>query len=137
MLSFPIVSPQHLKVALSILSPQAPLFPAPSRRANPGYHDPVTQAGLQKILLLGARVEGKVFDVDETRWVGSMETGMDGLRAQLVGLLGSVGAGVTGALETAGRSLYYTLEGRKGMLEEDAAKDSKITEESPKDSTTE
>lgn len=90
----------------------------------------MTQAGLQKLLFLGARVEGKVFDIDETRWVGSIESGMEGLRAQLVGLLGSVGAGVTGVLETAGRSLYYTLEGRKGMLEEEddnsSAKDSKI-----------
>lgn len=133
-LSFPIVSPQHLKAALSILSPQPPRFPAPLRRLNPGYYDPVAQAGLQKLLLLGARVEGKVFDVDETRWVGSIESGMEGLRAQLVGLLGSVGAGVTGVLESAGRSLYYTLEGRRGMLEEegegekgDKEKDEKVS----------
>lgn len=132
-LSFPVVSPQHLKVALSILSPKAPLFAAPSRRANPGYYDPMVQSGLQKLLLLGARVEGKVFDVDSTRWVGGIGGGMEGLRAQLVGLLGSVGAGVTGVLETAGKSLYYTLEGRRGMLEEDGAKDSKIIEEGPKD----
>ena len=133
-LSFPVVSPQHLKTALSILSPKAPLFAAPSRRANPGYHDPAVQAGLQKLLLLGARVDGKVFEVDDIRWVGSIEGGMEGLRAQLVGLLGSVGAGVTGMLETAGRSLYYTLEGRKGMLEEDdGAKDSKTLEDGAKD----
>ena len=135
MLSFPVVSTRHLKAALSILSPHAPLFPAPSRRANPGYYDPVVQAGLQKLLLLGARVEGKVFDVDETRWVGTIEGGMEGLRAQLVGLLGSFSARVTGVLETPGRSLYYTLEGRKGMLDEDGAKDSKITEEGTKDTT--
>lgn len=118
-LSLPVVSPQHLKAALSILSPKAPLFAAPTRRANPGYYDPMVQVGLQKLLLLGARLEGKVFDVDETRWVGGIEGGIDGLRAQLVGLLGGVSAGVTGVLESAGRSLYFTLEGRRGMLEED------------------
>lgn len=134
-LSFPVVSPQHLKAALSILSPKAPLFAAPTRRANPGYYDLMVQAGLPKLLLLGARVEGKVFDADGTRWVGGIAGGMEGLRAQLVGLLGSIGAGVTGVLETAGRSLYYTLEGRKGMLEEDRAKESKIPEENNKTST--
>lgn len=133
--SFPVVSPQYLKVVLSVLSPKSPKFPAPSRRANPGYYDPMVQAGLQKILLLGARVDGKVFDADETRWVGGIEGGMEGLRAQLVGLLGSFGAGVTGALEAAGRSLYYTLEGRKGMLEEDGTKDSKIPEVGTKSGT--
>ncbi|KAL8903444.1 MAG: hypothetical protein Q9207_003933, partial [Kuettlingeria erythrocarpa] len=44
-LTFPAVSPMHLKTALSILSPKAPNFPAPTRRTNPGYHDPITQAG--------------------------------------------------------------------------------------------
>ncbi len=131
-LSFPEVSPQHLKAALSILSPKGPQFPAPTRRANPGYYDLVVQAGLQKLLLLGARVEGNVFDVDGTRWVGGIEGGMEGLRAHLVGLLGSVGAGVTGVLESAGRNLYYTLEGRRAMLEEDGEKGSKVPEEGTK-----
>lgn len=128
-LSFPVVSTQHLKAALSILSPKAPLFAAPTRRANPGYYDLMVQAGLPKLLLLGARVEGTVVDADGTRWVGGIQGGIEGLRAQLVGLLGSVGAGVTGVLETTGRSLYYTLEGRRGMLEEDdGTKESKIPE---------
>ncbi|KAL8823822.1 MAG: hypothetical protein Q9170_008311, partial [Blastenia crenularia] len=35
-LTFPTVSPVHLKTALSILSPKAPNFPAPTRRANLG-----------------------------------------------------------------------------------------------------
>ncbi|KAL8929831.1 MAG: hypothetical protein Q9208_000975 [Pyrenodesmia sp. 3 TL-2023] len=118
-LTFPAVSPAHLKTALSILSPKAPDFPAPTRRANPGYHDPVTQAGLQKLMLLGARVEGKVFDMEGARWVGGIEGGLEGLRGQLVGILQGVGAGVTGALEGAGRSLYFTVEGRRMMLEEE------------------
>lgn len=118
-LSFPAVSPAHLKAALSILSPKAPDFPAPKRKAQPGYHEMPVQAGLKKLMLLGARVEGKVFDTDGTRWVGGISGGLDGLRSQLVHMLQSVGGGVTGALESASRSLYFTMESRKTMLEEE------------------
>ncbi|KAI9870053.1 MAG: hypothetical protein M1830_004747 [Pleopsidium flavum] len=115
--TFPTVSPQHLKAVLSILSPSPPDFPAPSRRLNPGYHDRTVQSGIQKLLLLATRVEGKVFDVEGTKWVGSIEGGLDGLREQVVAMLSSVGAGLTNTLESAGRSLYLTVEGRRGMLE--------------------
>lgn len=117
--TLPTVSPQHLKAVLSILSPSPPNFPAPSRRLNPGYHDITVQNGIQKLLLLGARVQGKVFDVEGTKWVGSIEGGLDGLRGQLVAMLSSVGAGVTNTLESAGRNLYFTVEGRRGMLEDE------------------
>ena len=116
-LTLPAVSPQHLKAALSILFPSKD-FPAPRRRANPGYHEPAVQNGLQKLILLAARVEGKVFDMEGARWVGGIEGGIDGLRGQLVAMLQGFGAGVTSTLEAAGRSLYFTVEGRRGMLEE-------------------
>ncbi|MCJ1461535.1 hypothetical protein MMC07_000132 [Pseudocyphellaria aurata] len=118
--SFPLVSPLHLKSVLSILAPHPPTFAAPTRRANPGYYDPMTQSGLHKLLLLGARVEGKVFDTDGIRWIGGIEGGMEGLRAQLVAMLTGIGAGVTGALESTSRSLYFTLEGRRDMLDDEA-----------------
>ena len=121
-LSFPTVSPQHLKAALSILSPSQPNFPAPRRRINPAYHEPAVQNGLQKLLLLAARVEGKVFDTEGTKWVGGIEGGLDGLRGQLVAMLSGVGAQVTGTLEAASRSLYVTVEGRRGILEEEEEK---------------
>ena len=63
-------------------------------------------------------MEGKAFDTDGTRWVGGIEGGLAGLRGQLVAMLSSVGAGVTSTLESAGRSLYFTVEGRRSMLEE-------------------
>lgn len=115
--SFPSVSPQHLKTVLSILSPSTD-FPAPKRRTNPDYYEPAVQNGIQKLMLLGARVEGKVFDVEGTKWVGGIEGGIDGLRAQLVAILQGVGGGVTRALEGAGRSLYFTVEARKLDMEE-------------------
>ncbi|KAF4534385.1 uncharacterized protein LTHEOB_3193 [Lasiodiplodia theobromae] len=116
--TFPVVSPQHLAAALCILAPKAPDFPAPRRKANPDYHEPAVQAGLQKLMLLGARVEGKVFDQDGTRWVGGIKGGLDGLRAQLVHMLQNAGAQVTNALEGASRSLYFTVESRRLDMEE-------------------
>lgn len=127
-LIFPTVSPAHLKTALSILSPRAPGFPVPLRRSNPGYHDPVTQAGLQKLLLLGARIEGRVFDTEGVRWVGGIEGGLEGMRGQMVGMLQGFGAGLTGVLEGASRSLYLTMEGRKSMLEGEAKGEGEMKE---------
>lgn len=118
LLTFPTVSPQHLKVALSILSPSPPTFPAPTRRANPTYHEPAVQDGLKKLLLLGARIDGQVFDIEGARWVGGIEGGIDGLRAQLVSVLQAFGVSVAGTLEAAGRTLWVTMEGRRKDLEE-------------------
>ncbi|EKD15770.1 mitochondrial 54S ribosomal protein uL10m [Drepanopeziza brunnea f. sp. 'multigermtubi'] len=120
LLTFPNVSPQHMKVALSILSPSSPDFKAPTRRANPGWHDPAVQSGLQKLLLLGARVEGKVFDVEGAKWVGGIDGGIEGLQGQLVAMLQAFGAGLTNTLESAGKNLYVTVEGRRTMLEDEA-----------------
>ncbi|PBP18662.1 hypothetical protein BUE80_DR010521 [Diplocarpon rosae] len=119
LLTFPNVSPQYMKAALSILAPSGLQFPAPTRRANPGWHDPAVQSGLQKLLLLGARVEGKVFDVEGTKWVGGIEGGLEGLQAQLVSMLRAFGAGLTNTLESAGKSLYFTIEGRRSMLDDE------------------
>ncbi|EFR03734.1 hypothetical protein MGYG_06732 [Nannizzia gypsea CBS 118893] len=120
-LSFPSVSPDHLRAAFSILAPTGKngLFPPPARKANPGLYDLTTQSGLQKLMLLGARVEGKVFDADETKWVGSIEGGLGGLRAQLVGMLQGVSSGLARTLESAGNNLYLTLESRRSVLEEE------------------
>jgi large subunit ribosomal protein L10 len=112
------VSPAHVKAALSILAPSKDI-PAPKRRLVPSYHEPEVQTGLKKLMFLGARVEGKVFDMEGAKWVGSIEGGLGGLRAQLVAMLQGVGAGVTNTLESAGKSLYLTVEGRRGMLEDE------------------
>jgi large subunit ribosomal protein L10 len=119
LLTFPAVSPQHLKAALSILSPSAPQFPAPTRRANPTWHDPLVQNGVHKLLLLAARVEGRVFDIEGSRWVGSIEGGLDGLRGQLVAMLQGLGTGITNTLESTGKNLYFTVESRRTMLEDE------------------
>ena len=122
-LSFPEVTPQHLAAALSILAPTpgaSSAFPAPRRKAVPSYYDDAVQLGLQKLLLLGARVEGKTLDSDRVRWVGGLAKsgGIDGLRAQLVNLLQSVGGGITNALQAGSSSLWLTMESRRAQMEE-------------------
>ncbi|KAK4671362.1 hypothetical protein QC764_600880 [Podospora pseudoanserina] len=117
--TLPSVSPQHLAAALSILAPSPPQFPAPTRKKNPGYHEPITQSALQKLLLIGARIEDKAFDMEGVKWVGGIDNGLDGLRAQLVHMLQSAGMGLTSTLEGAGKALWLTMESRRTVLEEE------------------
>lgn len=124
-LVLPAVSPAHISAALSVLAPVPGKFPAPSRKKNPGYHDPTCQSGLAKLLLVGGRVEGKIFDQSGINWVGGIEGGLDGLRAQLVAMLQGAGLGITNTLEGGSRSLWLALEGRKGQLEDEAKGDQK------------
>lgn len=119
-LTIPAVSPAHLAAALSILSPVPGKFPAPTRKKNPGFHDPTCQNGLAKLVLVGGRVEGKIFDQSGVNWVGSIDGGLDGLRAQLVAILQGAGLGLTNALEGNSKNLWLALEGRKGQLEDEA-----------------
>lgn len=118
-LTLPAVSPAHLAAALSVLSPSPPAFPPPPKKKNPGYYDPIAQSAFQKLMLIGGRIEDKVFDLDGVKWVGGIEGGVDALRAQLVYLLQSAGLGLTSALEGASKGLWLTLESRRSVLEEE------------------
>lgn len=120
LLTLPAVSPAHLATALSVLAPSAPAFPPPPKRKNPGYYEPEAQSALQKLMLVGGRIEGKVFDTDGVRWVGGISGGLEGLRAQLVAMLQSAGMGLTSTLEGTGKSLWLTMESRRSVLEEEA-----------------
>jgi large subunit ribosomal protein L10 len=117
--TLPAVSPAHLAAALSVLAPSPPAFPAPSRKKNPSYYEPTAQNGLSKLMLVGGRVEDKVFDIEGVKWVGGIEGGLDSLRAQLVAMLQSAGLGLTTTLEGAGKSLWLTMESRRSVLEEE------------------
>ncbi|KZZ96157.1 hypothetical protein AAL_04453 [Moelleriella libera RCEF 2490] len=116
-LVLPAVSPPHLAAALSVLAPIAGIFPAPSRRKHAGYYDPICQNGLSKLLLVGARVEGKVLDRSGVHWVGGVQGGLDGMRSELVSTLQSAGFSVTTALSSGSKSLWLALEGRTTQLE--------------------
>ncbi|KAH7039605.1 uncharacterized protein B0I36DRAFT_308960 [Microdochium trichocladiopsis] len=118
--TFPAVSPAHLAAVLKILAPSAPDFPAPTRKKSPGYYDPVAQSALQKLLLIGGRVESKVFDPAGVKWVGGIEGGLDTLRAQLVHMLQTAGLGLTTALEGHSKGLWLALESRRTQMDEEA-----------------
>jgi large subunit ribosomal protein L10 len=118
-LTIPTVNPAHLAAALKILAPSAPNFPAPSRKKNPGYHELTAQSGLQKLILIGGRIEDKAFDSDGIKWVGGIEGGVDGLRSQLVSMLQSAGLGLTTALEGHSKGLWLALESRRTQLDEE------------------
>lgn len=128
LVTFPAVSPDHLAAVLCTLAPNAPAFPAPTRKKSPSYHDPLTRNGLQKLLLVGGRVEDRVFDIDGVRWVGGIKGGRDSLRAQVVNMLQSAGLGLTMALEGASKSLWLTMESRRTQLEDEAKGPEEVAE---------
>lgn len=136
-LVLPAVSPQHLAAALKILSPvPGTPFAAPMRRKSPGYYELHCQSGLSKLLLVGGRVEGDVFDTDGIKWVGGIENGLEGLRAQLVSMLQGAGLGLTSTLEAGSKSLWLALEGRKVQMKEEQGggkKESEAEGEAPKE----
>lgn len=109
-----------MAAALKVLSPSPPAFPAPTRKKSPGYHDPIAQSGFHKLILVGGRIEDKTFDLDGVKWVGGIQGGLDGLRAQVVSLLHHAGLGLTTALEGHSKGLWLALEGRRTQLEEES-----------------
>lgn len=132
--TFPAASPAHLAAVLRVLAPNAAAgFPPPPRRKTPGYYEPAVQSALQKLILVGGRVEGRVFDNDAVRWVGGIKGGLGGLRAQLVATLQGAGLGLSAALEGGAKGLWFALEGRRTQLEEEAGGGKKMEEEGAKE----
>ncbi|KAL7274335.1 hypothetical protein RUND412_002780 [Rhizina undulata] len=120
-LTFPTVSPPHLKVALGILFPEK----GPKRGL-----DPLATTGLQKLMLLAARVDGnvsggqignaRVLDGANVKWISTLP-GVQDLRGQLIAVLRSVGgADLVRNLESVGLGLARTVEARRKMLDEEA-----------------
>ena len=54
---------------------------------------------------------------------------MEGLRAQLVGFLSSAGMGLTSALESASRSVWFNLEARRMDIKEQAKPKEDVVQE--------
>lgn len=121
-LSFAGVSPLHLKVAIELLFPE-------DGKVKKGL-DPLATSGLQKLVLLAARVDahvannmlgrGRVLDGDAVRWVSSLQ-GIEGMRGELLAILRGVGGGeVIKNLEAAGGiGLVRMVEGRRRLLNEE------------------
>lgn len=115
--TFPAVSPMHLKTVVDIMFPVA--------RAVKGL-DPVAVTGLQKLVLLAARVDGhvatgnagsgQVLDSTKVRWASALP-GFEGLRGQLVGIMQSLGgAELVRSLEAIPISIVRTIDGHRKVM---------------------
>lgn len=123
-LAFPSLAPAHLAAALRILAPTSGArseFAAPRRKDAPGMYENITQAGLQKLMLLGARVEGRerAVDMEGVKYVAGLASrgGLEGLRGEVVALLQGAGMGLVGSLESVGMGVWGTLESRRMDME--------------------
>lgn len=86
------------------------------------------QAG-EKLFLVGARVEGSVFNVDEVDQFKKLPN-REQLQGQLAGLLTVLGgAGLVHTLESAGTHLYLTMEQRRKDLDPEEKKEAELLEE--------
>lgn len=120
-LSFPIVSPSHLKVALDLM------FPVKGHKRG---MDPLAVSGLQKLVLLGARVdghvaggrigEGRVLDGEQVRYVSGFR-GIEEIRGELAAIMQSIGGGeLVRSLDSFGVGMVRTVDARRKMMEEEA-----------------
>ncbi|KAG4409803.1 hypothetical protein JTP64_000441 [Candida tropicalis] len=77
----------------------------------------VLKSANEKLLLLGAKVESEVMNLDQINEFKSLPT-KETLQGQLVGLLSMAGgAGLVRTLSTPGSALYLNLEQRKKDME--------------------
>jgi len=115
--TFPAVSPVHLNTVVDIMFPTG--------RAVKGM-DPVAVSGLQKLVLLAARVdghvasgklgEGRVLDSSMVRWVSSLP-GLTELRAQLASMLQNAGgADLVRNLEAIPVSIVRIVDAHRKVL---------------------
>ncbi|TGZ83348.1 hypothetical protein EX30DRAFT_287280, partial [Ascodesmis nigricans] len=117
--TFPDVSPEHLKVVMDLM------FPA--GKPMKGL-DPAARQGLDKLILMAARVDGhvagkmgkaEVMDRSKIAWVSALP-GYEGLRSQIVAVLQTMGGGdLVRNLESIPVGVVRTLDGhRKNMAGE-------------------
>ncbi|KAI8990653.1 hypothetical protein BD414DRAFT_484372 [Trametes punicea] len=129
-LSFPSLNPPQLKAVLRVLARSVPTRQpkskeqieeekkaaeaafVPGRRPKRQRPEPIPD-----LKLLGALIEGRLFKAEGVQSVAELPT-LDGLRAQIVGLLSAPAAQLSMVLsEASGGKLARTLEGFKKSLE--------------------
>lgn len=111
--TFPAVSPEHLKVVMDLMFPD--------NKPMKGL-DPLAVQGMQKLILLAARVDGhaagnmgkaEIMDREKIKWV-SVLPGYEGLRGQLVAALQTMGGGeLVRSLESIPVGVVRTLDGHR------------------------
>lgn len=111
--------------------PLAPLLTGPTAVITIPECDPKVVEQVLKILkfaqerlfLVGAKVESKVFDIDDVNAFKSLPNKSE-LQGQLAGLLSVLGgAGLVRTLEASGNVLYLTMEERRKDLDPNENKD--------------
>lgn len=109
----------------SVVHPLLPLLSGPTAIITIPTCDPtvvekvlkVLKLQQEKLILIGARIESSVFDVDQVDHFKTLPT-KDQLQAQLAGLLTILGgAGLVRTLESASSHLYLTLDQRRKDLD--------------------
>ncbi|KAI0334010.1 hypothetical protein GY45DRAFT_1318872 [Cubamyces sp. BRFM 1775] len=129
-LSFPTLNPPQLKAVLRVLArsvpprqPKTEAQIAEEKKAEEAAFIPGRRPKRQRptpipdLKLLGAFIEGRLFKAEGVQSVAELPT-LDGLRAQIVGLLSAPAAQLSMVLnEASGAKLARTLEGFKKSLE--------------------
>ncbi|RLV84841.1 54S ribosomal protein L11 mitochondrial [Meyerozyma sp. JA9] len=104
-----------------VVHPLTPLLNGPTGIITIPQCDPsvvsqtlkILKSAQEKIILIGAKIESKVFDIDEINQFKDLPN-KDQLQGQLAGLLTILGgAGLVRTLESPGTALYLTMDQRK------------------------
>lgn len=120
-LNFPTVSPTALKTVMDIM------FPVKGHKRG---MDPLAVSGLQKLVLLGARVdghvaggrigEGRVLDGEQLRYLAGLKS-VEEMRGELAAILQSIGGGeLVRSLGSVGLGMVRTVDARRKMMDEEA-----------------
>jgi large subunit ribosomal protein L10 len=116
--TFPVASPEYLKTVMAVMFPE-------SGRAARGM-DPLAASGLQKLVLLTARVDGhvaagkvgagQVMEVGKVKWLSTLPE-LEGLRGQLVAIFQRIGGGdLARSLEAIPTGVVRTLDAHRKVL---------------------
>ncbi|KAJ6259026.1 hypothetical protein Dda_5922 [Drechslerella dactyloides] len=122
-IQFPTVSPPHLLGVLNLLFPEKFTF----RKGT----DPAFISGVQKLLLLGAKVDkvgGTTIDTESLKHITTLGD-LTTLQGQLLGIMQSAGGSLVSTLQSPARGLWSVMDGRRKMLDPDHGKSSE--EEAP------
>ncbi|KAK6335496.1 hypothetical protein TWF696_002270 [Orbilia brochopaga] len=117
-IQFPEVSPPHLLGVLNLLFPEKYTF----RKGT----DPAFISGVQKLVLLGAKVDkvgGTTIDTDSLKHITTLGD-LTTLQGQLLGVMQSAGGSLISTLQSPARGLWFVMDGRRKMLDPETAKSS-------------
>ncbi|KAF3918446.1 hypothetical protein ABW21_db0202212 [Orbilia brochopaga] len=117
-IQFPEVSPPHLLGVLNLLFPEKFTF---RKGTDPGFI-----SGVQKLVLLGAKVDkigGATIDTDALKHITTLGD-LTTLQGQLLGVMQSAGGSLISMIQSPARGLWFVMDGRRKMLDPNHGKES-------------